>query len=219
MMPTTRPIDTAPPADFTPVITDFKCLITDVRDETRAGRNEDSRPVEWFIFDCAELEVLAAREPFTMPVYQVEIRMINMPYSQWAVMKESIRNCGYSGDVNGLIGKHVHFQWAPAIISLPKRDEAGNNTGGYENREGHCWQIVEVEGVENTSNQLEDKILTMADNRNAAAFKAEFLGDMSLNTLTGYDTTANQVIQGQLLPLLVTMGKLSLDENGVYHRV
>ena len=216
-MPTSKPIDTTPPVDFEPTLLDFKCLITDIRDEV-----EDNR--ESIIFDCAELEIIEAKEPFNLPVAQVKVRYLRMPYSQWAIMAESIEKCGFKGEINGLINKRVHFRFAPALMSLPRqlKDEVGNVIGrgeGYENRQGRAMQIVEIEGSENTSNILRDKLLAMADNRNATAFKAEFMSDMSLQGYTGYQDVANQVMQNQFLDMMVGSNNLTLDETGVYHKV
>lgn len=211
-MPTSKPIDTTPPVDYEPTLLDFKCLITDIRDEV-----EDSR--ESIIFDCAELEVIEAKEPFSLPVTQVKVRYLRMPYSQWAIMAESIEHCGFKGDINGLINKRVHFRFAPAVMSLPRRNEDGTRGEGYENRLGKAMQIVEIEGSENNSGILKDKLLAMADNHNAAAFKAEFMSDMSLQGYTGYQDVANQVIQNTFLDMMVSGGSLTLDETGVYRKV
>lgn len=211
-MPTSKPIDTTPPVDFEPTLLDFKCLITDIRDEV-----EDKR--ESIVFDCAELEIIEAKEPFSMPVCQVKVRYLRMPYSQWAIMAESIERCGFKGEINGLINKRVHFMFAPAIMSLPRRNEDGSRGEGYENRQGKAMQIVEIEGSENTSDVLKDILLVMADNRNAAAFKADFMSSMSIQGFTGYQDVANQVIQNQFLDMMVAAGNLTLDETGVYHKV
>lgn len=211
-MPTSKLIDTTPPADFEPTLLDFKCLITDIRDEV-----DDKR--ESIVFDCAELEIIEAKEPYSLPVCQVKVRYLKMPYSQWAVMAESIEHCGFKGDVNGLINKRVHFRFAPAIMSLPKRNEDGTRGDGYENRQGRAMQIVEIEGSENTSNILRDKLIEMADNRNAIAFKAAFMSTMSLQGYTGYQEVANQVTQNQFLDTMVMASMLTVDIDGVYHKV
>lgn len=217
-MPTSKAIDTAPPTDFEPTLQDFKCLITDIYDETRTGNND--RQSEWIVFDCAELEVIEAKEPYTLPTAKIDVRYLRIPGTQWAVMAASIEKCGYKGDINGLIGKHVRFQYAPAMLNLPKRD-ADNNIvpGQYENRSGRAMQIIEIEGVENTSNKLEDALLEMIDGKTALEFKSAFLSNMDLQQLTGYDTVAIGVTQDTFLPLMVTGGKVSVDENGVYHKV
>jgi hypothetical protein len=215
-MPTSKPITTDAPADFEPTLQDFKGLIVDVRDETRTNNGRDS---EWLLFDVAELEVIEAKEPYTLPVATVDIRYLRIPGTQWAVMAASIEKCGYKGDVNGLINKRVHFQYLPAMMNLPKRDEDNNIIQGqYENRQGRAMQITEIEGVENTSNQLEEKLLNMVEGKTAVEFKSAFLSDMSLQQLTGYNDVANHVTQNTFLDMLVATGKLSVD-NGVYHKV
>lgn len=211
-MPTSKPIDTAPPVDFEPTLLDFKCLCTDIRDEI-----EDNR--ESVVFDCAELEIIEAKEPFSMPVYQVKVRYLRMPYSQWAVMAASIERCGYKGDINGLINKRLHFRFAPAVLSLSRRNEDGTRGEGYENREGKAMQIVEIEGSSNTSNLLADALVEMADGKDLLGFKAAFMSNMELQNLTGYDEVATQVMNNTHLELMVELGKLSVDDNGVYHKV
>lgn len=220
-MPTSKTYDTTPAEDFEPSLLHFKGLITDVRDEIRHNEttNKDSTVI---IFDCAEVEVIEAKAPFTMPVYQVEIRWLPFPGTQSSAFQISAEKAGYKGDLNGLIGKRIEWHYTSAMLNLPKRvtneDGTTSRGEGYENRMGKCWQVVAIEGVENTSNKLGEAILNMADGKTATEFKSAFLSDMSLQGLSSYDEVATQVMQNTHLDLLVSVGQLTVDSDGKYHK-
>jgi len=222
-MPTSKEITTAPPPEFEPVILDFECLVTDITDVTKTREGSD-RAQEFIVFHCAELEIHEAKEPYTLPVYQLEERLINIPGSRWAALTASIEKCGYKGDINGLINKRLHFKWSEVMLNQTKRtvDEAGNTTlirGQYEMRPGHCWQVVEIEGVENTSNKLGEEVLALADGKTAVEFQSAFFSATQLTSLTGYQDVAQQVIDRNFLDTMVQAGQLTVDESGIYHKV
>lgn len=223
-MPTSKAIDTSAAPDFTPIVSHVKGDIVDIVDETRTlGSGENARNAEFVLFKLNNIEVIEAREPYTLPAFIVDVRYVRMPHSNWDVMAESIRKCGFEGDINGLINKRAEFKWTTGMLNLPKqeKDDAGNTItvrGQYEVREGTCWQILSIEGVENTSSTLGDKIAEMADGKTAEAFKSAFMSDMTLQGLSGYQDAAIQVMNNTHLDLLVQLGKLTRDDSGVYHK-
>lgn len=212
-MPTSRTIGTdAPERTFRQhPLKEFKGRISDVTD-----RPLDNTPNRFIVtFDFSEVEVIEANEPFNFPVTQIEIMELNFPETAWAVLTESIRNCGYSGDINGLIGKHAHLKFAPARLNMRV---AGSDPVKYETREANAWQFLDLEGVENTAGELFDKVAALADGKDATGFKSAFMSDMTLQSYSNYADVAQQVMANTCLDFMVSIGKLSFDGT-LYHKV
>lgn len=197
-----------------PRVRHFTGRLGDITDEVRQQRRDASKTSTWLLFDFDQLEILEATEPYTFPTFRIEVLEINIPKTPWEVMKRSIRDCGYEGPISGLIGLKCELRYAEAVLSMGKRDGEG-----FEDREAYCWQFVNIEGVENTSEQLLDWVINTADGKTGAAFKAAYLTENSIRTMTNYGEVTNQVMGDILLPSLVTGSKLTVDENGIYHKV
>lgn len=216
--------DSTPAQDFEPTVLHFRGLCTDINEKTETN-SQTSKDYQVLIFDFAELEVIEAKEPYNMPVMQVELRPITIPGTQYEVWKNSLEKTGFKGDLNSMIGKRQEWHYTSAMLNLPKRIENPDGTfvrdpaGGYENRQGKCWQVVTIEGVENTSNKLGEAVVAMAEGKTDLEFKSAFMSDLSLQGLTSYDEVAGQVMQNTHLPLLVQAGVLSKDSEGRYHKV
>lgn len=224
-MPTSKAVDTSPAPDYEPVVSHLIADISDIVDDTReVGAEGNKKNAEFIQFKLSNLDVKASKEPYTLPAFIVEIRYIRMPHSQWDVMAESIRKCGYEGDINGLILKRAEFKYTEGMLNLPKQvtdPETGVTStirGEYEVRKGNCWQIVNIDGVSNNSNQLQDKIVEMADGQTADGFKSIFMSDLTLQTMSGYQEAAVQIMNNTHLDLLVGLGALTKDAAGIYHK-
>lgn len=191
----------------------FKADITDINESQRPQRNNPAKMNNFLTFDMADVEVIESREPYTFPTTQIEILEINIPGSNWEALKASIRKCGYSGDLNGLIGKRAHWQYTTAMLS-----QRNQTTQKFETKEGNCWQIVEIEGVENTSDKLLSAVLDIANGVDAATFKTNFLTNNDIRGYTGYPDMIAEVMNNKTLDLLVAAGKLSFDGT-LYHKV
>ena len=179
--------------------------LVDINQTSEVAKNEKKTVYNIATFDFANIEVIAANEPYNFPTTQVALSMFNIPGTNWEEFKKSIKNCGFNGALNDLIGKRIHMKWASAMLS--NRNQL---TGKYELGEGWCWQVVGIEGVTNTGSQLMDAIVTMADGHTADEFKASVLADPNIRTLTGYTDILGLVMGNQILPTLVAGGKLTL---------
>ena len=187
--------------------------LVDINERIQPRRNDPSKTNSIIVFDFANIDVVTSNEPYTFPTTQVEIFEMNMPNTQWEAFKASVRQCGYAGDLNGLIGKRMTFKWSAANLSSKNQ-----TTGKYEVKEASCWQVTNIEGVENTSGQLLDSVLGIVDGKSAADFKSAFLADNSIRSLTGYADMLAQVMKNETLDILVSAGKLTVDTNGIYHK-
>ena len=223
-MPTNRTVTTDAPSDFRQhPLKEFKGTISDITDEPLSDNNPNRFRI---IFHISELEVIESNEPFNFPVTQVAIAEFNFPKTEWAALTESIRNAGYTGDINGLIGKRTHWKHAPATLNqrVSAAKSANPETGEpampavYNDVQGNAWQILSIEGIENTTNDLVDKVVEIADGKDAVIFKSAFMSDMSLQGLTNYNEIAQQVMQNTALDFLVSINKLTFD-GSVYHKV
>ena len=211
-MPTTRTVTTDAPSGFRQhPLKEFKGRIVDITDEPLA-----SNPNVFLIkFAIAEVEVIEANEPFNFPVTEVEILEIRRSETAWAVFTESLRNYGFSGDINGLIGKRSHWKFAPAKLNMRV---PGSDPAVYETRDANAWQVIELEGVENTTNELIDKVAAIADGKDATSFKSAFMSDMTLQGYSNYGEVAQQVMANTFLDFMVSVDKLSFDGTS-YHKV
>ncbi len=187
--------------------------LVDINERIQPRRNDPSKTNSIIVFDFANIDVVASNEPYTFPTTQVEIFEMNMPNTQWEAFKASVRQCGYTGDLNGLIGKRMTFKWAAANLS-----NKNQVTGKYEVKEASCWQVTAIEGVENTSGQLLEAVVSIADGKDAAAFKSAFLADGNIRSLTGYADMLASVMNNAALDLLVAAGNLTVDGSGIYHK-
>lgn len=199
----------------------FKGKLADITDKTEVSKRTN-KPYTLLKFDFTNLEVIKANEPFNFPTTSVEIMEMNVPFSQWEAWKKSVReDCGYSGSIEGLIGKNMEWEYGMALLSQRATNEDGSfiEPARYENRPGHCWLVREIEGVQNTGDKLLEWILENIDGRTEAQFKANFMAEAGIRNFTGYAETMTQVMAGAYLAPLVSANVLSVDASGVYHRV
>lgn len=206
----------------------------DVEDINAKGGVTQStqKPYTDIVFDMKNIEIIESFEPWPHPTTQVSIRELDMPNTEWAAWKESIRKCGYSGPLNGLITKRLHWVWTSGVLLSQRKlqmDDAGNvvrdengrtvYAEGYENRPGTCWQVVEIVGVENTGDKLIDWSIEHADGKTLTEFKTEFMADAEIRAYTNYGQVVVAVSSDQWLNTLVAGGQLTIDGSGVYHKV
>lgn len=201
---------------------EFWGLIMDINEVVEHNKNTN-KDNSFIVFDIAQVEVIEANEPFVAPVTQIRVMELNFPKTDFAVLKDSIVRCGISRgeSLNTIIGKRTHWKWAPATLNrrVTEKDESGEDVTAYRDTEANCWQILEIDGISNTTNLLIDKTVEHADGKDASSFKASFLSDLTLQQLSNYDIVAQNVMNNTQLDQLVTVGKLTVDEAGLYHKV
>lgn len=214
MSPLNREIGTNEAESFVPKLVHFKGRLGDINDDVRARRNDATKTSTFLQFDFDQLEVIEASEPYTFPTFRIEILEMNMPGTQWEVFKKSIRDTGYSGPLNDLIGKKFEMQYRTATLNLRKQDGSG-----FENREGNAWQVNAIEGVENTGDKLFGWIIEHVEGKTNAQFKSEYLMNAEIRGYTGYAEVTNQIMADTFLSGLVAGNVLRVDDSGVYHKV
>lgn len=200
-------------------LNDFWGDLADINDYSKLRISDTSKFNTFIKFDFASIDVIASKEPYNFPVTSVEILELNMPNSPWEAFKASLRNCGFIGDLNGLIGKRLRMQYTDAILSQRKPNPEAAGKFIYSNEPGSCWQVVEIEGVENTSNRLLDATVALANGVNDSTFKTVFMSDNSIRTMTGYAEMLVSVANNQALDMLVNSGKLTKGVDGLYSKV
>lgn len=194
---------------------EFKGEITDINEDNR-NNPRSGKTNTYIVFDIADLEIIKANEPYSFPTFKFDIMELNFPNTNWEIFKESLRNVGFANQpLNNLISKRVHIKWATAMMNM---QVVGSNPVAYETRLGSCWQVMEVEGLKNTSAQLNEAIIKMANGKTAGEFKMAFMNDASIRTLTGYSDMMVAVANNTLLDALVTSGMLT-NTNGTYASV
>jgi hypothetical protein len=214
MSPLSKPLTTDATEGREPPVLHFKGALADITDEVRAQRRDPNKKSNWLLFDFNVKEVIRSSEPFNFPTYRIEMLELNIPGSGWEAFKKSVREFGYSGPIDGLIGRNFEMEWGRAILSLPKQ---GEGETGFENREGSCWLARSIEGVENTSGELLAWVIENVNGKNETEFKVQFTANAELRSKTGYQETLQQVMNGTLLTGLVSAGSLTLVD-GVYHK-
>lgn len=212
MSPLSKPITTDAAEGRIPPVLHFKGPLGDITDEVLPQRNNPAKTSNWLNFDFGITEAIETSEPFNFPTFRIRFLELNIPGSAWEAFKKSIRDCGYSGPIDGLIGKNFEMQWGKAMLSLPK------DGGGFENKEGSCWLARSIEGVENTSGELLAWVLDNVVGKDETSFKVQFTADATLRAKTGYQETLSQVMNGTLLQGLVSAGSLTVDGSGIYHK-
>lgn len=200
-------------------LNDFWGTLEDINERSQAQRANPSKSTTFIVFDMSDIEVIAANEPYNFNVTKVEIPELNMSNTSWEAFKESLRKCGFSGSLNDLITKRLHWQWADALLSQreEKVNEDGTKSFTYPVKSGKCWQVIEIEGVENTSNKLLDAACEIANGKTDSQFKTDFMSNNDIRTLTGYSDLLMSVVNNQALDMLVSAGKLTFDGT-VYHK-
>lgn len=224
MSPLSKEVTTQEAVNNRHPLAEFKGKLVDITDKTEISKRT-RKPYTILTFDFVDIEVIKANEPYNFPTTSVDIMEMNVPFSQWEAWKKSVRDCGYTGGIEGLINKHMHWEFGSALLS--QRVQEVNDEGvlvdvepaRYENRAGYCWLVREISGVENTGGQLLDWILDNINEHTEAQFKASFMAEAELRSLTGYNEAMVQIMAGTYLPPLVSSGVLSVDSDGVYHKV
>lgn len=213
-MPVSNDVTTEAAKNNRHPLDDFWGTVEDINDSTRPQTRNPGKSNTFIKFDLSQLEIIKANEPFNFPVTSIEVMEINIPGSEWEVLKESLRKCGFTGGLNNFIGKRAHFKYTDAILNKPRTD----GVQGYAMQPSYCWQVVEVEGVENTSSKLMDAIVELANGANAAEFKTKFMSEASIRTMTGFPDAMTAVATNTMLATLVASGKLTLNGD-VYSKV
>ena len=220
-MPLNREVPTDATSTNRHPLNHFWGTVEDINEVARAQRNDPNKTTNYIVFSMSQLEIIKANEPFNFPVAIIEIPEINIPNTPWEVFKTSLRTCGFSGLLNDIIGKRVRWEWAPAVLNQRKQtgvSPAGAPVYTYVNEDSFCWQIVEIEGTENTSNRLLDTACDIADGKTDSEFKTAFMSNGDIRGLTGYSDLLVAVAGNTALSTLVSAGKLRVD-NGVYSKV
>jgi len=217
---------------------DFWGVLKSVTGEMRTGQS-GSYLVALYNFE--EVEVIDSIEPYTSPIAQIDISASSKAKSKMGYFGASIDkivNAGLAPDVpqagaknmDYLLGKKLHLQFTPGHM-VPNRDEAGQ----WSDKPTNCWTVVEITGEAAVAPapvatgvlaqaaapapagvSASQQALALLDGKNVQQWHQVVFTD----PIVKQDTTIlNTFIDGSFLTGMEASGKVTIDENKVYHVV
>jgi hypothetical protein len=193
----------------------------------RKGFNEGDKPRTFVEFDFIDLEVIESTEPYPFPTAKLAIRYIAPTESRgetdWEAFSGSLRRLiPGCPDPDPLVGKMQEWAMLPAKVRILAKEEDGTtpllDTQGkqvWEAGEADRWQLVSVEGIEDTSKDLTEHLLELADGKTEVQFNQAALTDKKV---MANSDTVDAITNRVLLPALIEAGKLIRDDEGVLHK-
>lgn len=216
----------AEPTGFTPVVTHFKGHVQSVSYEEKVGEGYTTKQV---LFNCDNVEVLASREPYNYPTYQVVVNYAPSAENHaWQYLRKSMQ-ANYPGmQPKDLEGSEVEMQFAEffdderIMLNRPKdvirRD--GTKAQEWSAQPGGAWVFLSGgEGTADPSVGFNDVLLDIAEGKTSSEFMQAFYEDARLRSFDEYNDAVSALSNGTLLEGLVTAGVLSEDAEGKFHKV
>lgn len=192
------------------------------------------KPSQSIKFGFIDVVVVESTEPYPFPTAELTLPYSTSSETRWAAWAASFKNLipveAYR-DLNQpfdvLVGKTQEWFFKPARLRQPIVDEHGEpvmDASGKQKwgtQDGDAWQIVSVDGFGNTAGgvSLMDLVVDYADGKKAEDVRQWLFTDMAIKSMPGHSAAVEAEANRTLMPTLVTGGKLTLDADGVYHKV
>ena len=222
---------------------DFWGVLKSITGEMRQGRDGSYMVA---LYNSEEVEVIESIEVYTSPIAQIDVSASTKAKSKMGYLGASIDkiiNAGLAPDVpqtgaknmEYLLGKKLHWQFTPGHM-IPNRDESGS----WSDKPTNCWVITEIGGEAavatpavpapvagttpavaatapaTTGPSASQQALALLDKKNIQQWHQVVFTDPVVKQDT---TLLNTFIDGTFLEGMITAGKVTKDENDIYHVV
>jgi len=159
-----------------------------------------------------DLEVIRSTEPYNFPIAQITLPLNKSKSSQWGILGISAAKfMAEDEDIGSLQGKRVH-------MTQISHDMWNRREGKEVPRD--CWEIIGVEGIESASGAAKgsasQRALELLDGKTEAAWNQAAFQDPVIKADGGLITN---LLSKAFIPTMIAAGKITKDENEVYHLV
>lgn len=206
----------------------FKGILDELKLDQRVAN--DGRTYAVALFNFTNLEVLESTEPFPFPIAQIGISYKPPAKSRggtkWEAFAASLRKLMPTNpDPDNLKGKAQEWKQLERPLRSALTDEEGmpvkdgNDKQIWGEVPTLCWTVVSVEGigsVEEKGAELNDFLIDLADGKTDAKFHEAAL---THSKVTGNSDMVQQLVDRKWLPVVMEMGKLTRDAEGILHKV
>lgn len=223
----------------------FTAIIDSMPKEPQTfGEGADARQSMRITVNCGQLEVVEAIEPYHFPVFQFQVTESNKKKSRYGVLSTSFNevadsqytpeqldpsNPAFIKDTDRMswkdvIGKtRVGFVLADGENGRPEPAMLYDGRA-QEDRPTWVWMVYSIEGVGVAGGQGVDATAlaeSLLDGKTLADFNKEALGNDIIkgNSALLQSIALPPTAPGNFANALVTAGKFSKDDAGVYHKV
>lgn len=198
---------------------EFKGILKDYNmiTEKRQDSDRESTRVE---FDFIDVEVIESREPYNFPIAKIVVGYSRRPDTVWDVLATSFRKVLPEQDIDLLVGKQQHWQYAPCSLRRPTGEKDAKGRDIWDKVPSDAWQLVECEGYgDPNSPGLNDALVDLADGKSDKEFYSAMFADRDIKKMSGFQTAMEMASERTLLTSLVAGGRLNKNSDGVYHKV
>lgn len=180
-------------------------------------------------FKFKDLNVLKAKEPYPFPIAEIAVPYTDPGRSsggtRWEAVSASGRKIfGGAFDLDALKGKRQKWAQLPFKLRQSLKNEDGTDQIDERGRavwgdvETDCWQIVSVEGIGTGGpSQAEDiwaYMAGLAEGCDETLFQSKLIADQKI---TSNQEIVTHITDRTLVPNMLSLGKISRDEQGVLH--
>ena len=208
------------------------------------GEGDKARTVQRITINLKEIEVIEAVEPYHFPIFTITMTESNRKKSRWGVLGESLNgilDSQYSPeqldptspttyikpkdrlDIKDCFGKRLGFVLADGEEGRPQPPILFDGRAN-EDRPTPAWMIYLVEGIGTSEGQGQsalDLAISLLDGKALSDFNQLALANPAIRN----DTPLLQSISlpvtaaGSFANTMITSGKFTKDEAGVFHKV
>ena len=186
------------------------------------------------VFDFTDVIVIESDEPYPFPIVTIEIGYSPEGKNNgWDVFKNSMyklfNDTEYSTMFERLVGKEQTWWYGDCEIRRPASEAEGedkdaNGKDIWKLRPSKAWQITWLEGAESATQAagkpLNEALVDLLDGKTDSDFYAAMFSDQSLRAYgTEYTKAVEAAAQRKLVEGLVTLGLVTQDADGIYHKV
>lgn len=229
-------INTQPSTDaFRPPLVRFRGILKE--EPVLVDREFDGRKSQQVQFNFTDLVVIESNEPYLFPIATITLRYDpnNRTGNAWDVFKKSMYKAfgdeDYGSMLDRLVGKEQEWWYGDCEMRMPPPDDSDEPPGPdgrpvWKMRPTKAWQIVSIEGVTKPANTngkgLNEALVELLDGKTRVEFQAALFSPEG-NALKAYGAEHGKAVeaasQQKLLPMLEAMNLVTVDADGVYHKV
>ncbi len=201
------------------VLRKFKATLVDyIPEEKEVANSSPPRKSVSVKFQFKDLEVIAATEPYALPIVEFTIPFSKNLASRWGIFATSVNGIiPPNEDIKDQKGKVFVMEATPHHKMRVKQQD-----GSWADQEIDAWEVVSIDGrvkgsAANIKMKSPQEILEdLLDGKTKADFNS---AAYALDAVKNSPDLQRSITDSSLLNALVTTGKFTLDQNKVYHRV
>jgi hypothetical protein len=167
------------------------------------------------MLQIADLQVLAAVEPYAFPTAEIRVPLSNSSNSRWGIISESANAIMHAtGDFPKTeVGKIVRLTVKPGHKVRVKTED-----GKWAEQEVEAWEVTEIDGKVkgSASGNPMDELKALLDGKT----KTEFTAAALAHPIVKNSPDAQRgILDSTFVDGLVSAGQFTVDANKVYHKV